>query len=174
MTTNNSQNEIDLLALQYIGDELSEDARAAFEARLMDNQAAREAVAAAVEVTLAARAAFEEDAVLLAVRQELRQPVSYRGWLNVVIACGVLFALIAASQFLRPARQPASSDAGLAIAWSEARREWPASALADAELEETEFVVVEDDVTLPTWMLAAVSEAKTMGSEMNEGDEIPE
>ena len=60
-----SDDDLVFTALQYIGDELTDDARGAFEARLLNDQAAREAVASAVEVSLATRAAFAEDGALL-------------------------------------------------------------------------------------------------------------
>lgn len=171
--------ELVLTALQYIGEELSEDARAAFEARLMNDQAAREAVASAVEVTLATRAAFADDAALVAVREEVRKPVSRRGWWNVALAASALAALVLVSKSLELGKRPVKADraADLAMAWSEARAEWPTSALTDEQLaEEAEALVLDDDVALPSWMVAAVGEPN-MNMEMSEtapGDTVPE
>jgi len=56
-------NELDWLAYQYVAGEFSHAERDSFEERLAIDQAAREAVAAAVELSSACRAAFAADSV---------------------------------------------------------------------------------------------------------------
>lgn len=167
--------ELNLLALQYLGDDLTDDARAAFETRLLDDQAAREAVASAVELTLAAREAFAEDAVLVAARDEARRPVAKGAWWNVALAGCALAALVTVSQMLQPGNRPATEgEDALAVAWSEARDEWPTSALTDDQEEISDSIVIDGELALPTWMLAAVADTKIEMSETDTGDTIPE
>lgn len=170
--------ELALLALQYIGDELADDTRAAFEARLLEDQAAREAVAAAVELTLATRAAFAEDAALVQTREALRRPAGSRAWWNVALAAGVLIGLIVVSQSMESVRRQhaartAANDSQLAIAWSETRHQWPVALSGEDDRDVIE-IDTDDELHLPTWMIAAVSEASPEISESSEGDAIPE
>jgi hypothetical protein len=162
--------ELDFLALQYVSDELSAETRAAFEERLLDDQAAREAVAAAVEMTLAVEAAYQEDAHLVAVRDELLQPSSRNPWWSVALACGLLLGLVLVSRFARPPVPQQDSD--LAIAWSEARTQWPTSAPNDDQL--AEIPLNDDDLALPSWMVAAVSESNMDMTENPPNDNVPE
>lgn len=171
--------ELALLALQYIGDELADDTRAAFEARLLEDQAAREAVAAAVELALATRAAFAEDAALVQAREALQRPSGNRGWWSVALAASVLIGLIVVSQSMervrrRHAARTATSDSQLAIAWSETRHQWPVALSAEDDRDVIEIETDEDELYLPTWMIAAVSDASPEISESSEGDAIPE
>jgi hypothetical protein len=158
--------------LQYVTDELSEEARAAFEERLLDDQAAREAVAGAVEMTLAVEAAYEHDAELVAVRDKLLEPSKRNPWWSVALACGALIALVLVSKFARPTVP--QSDSELAIAWSEARTQWPTSAASDEQLT-GDFPVDDEDLALPSWMVAAVSQSKNMDMTENPPpDNVPE
>lgn len=168
--------ELDFLAFQYVGDELTEDARHAFETRLLNDQAAREAVAGAVEVTLATREAFAEDEVLVAVRDDMRSGKA-RGWWSVALATCALSGLVLLSWSMQAGKRPATPGVGsdLAIAWSEARSEWPTSALTDEQLPEEPVPLTDDnELALPTWLIAAVTEANTEVSETSPGDTIPE
>jgi len=171
--------ELALLALQYIGDELTDDMRAAFEARLLEDQAAREAVAAAVELTLATRSAFAEDAALVQAREALQRPKGNRAWWSVALAAGVLIGLIVVSQSMEGVRRQhaartAAHDSKLAIAWSETRDQWPAALGGEDDRDVIEIDTDDDELHLPTWMIAAVSEASPEISESTEGDAIPE
>jgi anti-sigma factor RsiW len=171
------QAELDWLAFQYVSDELTDEARAAFEARLMDDQAAREAVAGAVECTLAAREAFVDDAVKLAAKREAETPTSRRAWWNVALAGCALAGLVLATQAFKFVNSRTNTNAELAIAWSEARDDWsttlPPEKSSDDEPLENELLAMQD-VDVPSWMLAALSEANGESPLMNEGDEIPE
>ena len=162
--------ELDWLAFQYVADELSAPDRAAFEERLETDQAAREAVARGVELSLAVQAAYREDALGVAARDRLIGKSS-RGWWSVAVAACALLALIAVSQFTRNAgeawRRAGTNDEQLAIAWSETRAVLPTSAILSVDDDNT---LLDDDllamrvdeeavVALPTWMVAAVSDA---------------
>jgi anti-sigma factor RsiW len=173
-----SQHELDWLAFQYALDELSPRDRAAFEVRLEDDQNAREAVARAVELSLATCAAYREDAVVLAARERMLGKSS-RGWWSVGVAACALFALIAVSQLTRNAGErlarttPKSNGDQLAIAWSQTRAALPTSAVLGEDLDtlDDDFAIRGDDdtlVALPSWMIAAVAEVD-MNSGMNNG-----
>lgn len=170
---------LDDLAWQYVSDELSDDARHAFEALLADDQAAREALASAVELALASRIALEEDAILVAQREALTH-TSARGWWSVLLAASAVLLLALSSQMIRRWQSPpAGSDKHeLAIAWSEARTTWPTTALRD--LQDDDEATGDDELIdlwaeeLPTWMLAAVSESDMTMSESEQGDTVPE
>lgn len=168
--------ELSALALQYIGDELTEDARAAFESRLLGDQAAREAVAGAVEMSLAARQVFAEDAALVSLRDEARRPVGSKAWWNVVLGGCALAAMVLVTQSLQLVKQrPVSDPSELATAWSEARDEWPTTALKEEQQPEFDLPISIDELALPTWMIAAVEDGgMTEMSETTTGDNIPE
>lgn len=168
-----SQHELEWLAFQYAIDELSPDDRAAFEIRLESDQHAREAVARAVELSLATCAAYREDAVVLAARERMLGKTS-RGWWSVAAAACALCALITVSQLTRNAGErlarttPKPSGEQLAIAWSEARTALPTSAVLGEDLDslEDDFTIRGDDdtlVALPSWMIAAVAEVDSSG-----------
>lgn len=171
-----SVDDLSALAMQYIGDELTEDARAAFESRLLGDQAAREAVAGAVEMSLAVRQVFAGDAALVSLRDEARRPVGGKAWWNVVLGGCALAAMVLVAQALQLVKQrPASDSAELATAWSEARDEWPTTALKEEQQPEFDPPVVVDELALPTWMIAAVEDGgMTEMSETTTGDNIPE
>jgi hypothetical protein len=165
----NPHEELDWLAFQYVANEMSATERSAFEERLDLDQAAREAVAQAMELSLAVEVAYREDAVVVAARDRLLGQGS-RGWWSVGVAACVLFALVALSQLTRNAGErlaisPTPGDQ-LAIAWSETRVALPTSAnlsAADENLLEDDLLALrgEDDdlLALPTWLVAAVSDA---------------
>jgi anti-sigma-K factor RskA len=157
------ERELDFLAFQYVSNELSDAERIAFEERLLDDQAAREAVARGVELTLA---------VLVATRERLRASSGRRGWWSVALAATALACLIALSLSIEKAKQrpttPPGASAALAIAWSETRSEWPTSAVAaldDDTRDALDECWRERDFALPTWMLAAVSQGAADMSE---------
>lgn len=117
-----SQN-LDWLAFRYIANEMSDDERDAFESRLADEQAAREAVAAAVELS---------QTVLLV--EEMPQPsvVSPRPWRIAAAwmslgACVCLTVIIGgqylAANFSGNRTEPAAVEgpAELASLWSQTR-----------------------------------------------------
>lgn len=169
------------LAFQYLAEELSPTERAAFETRLGEDQAAREALAAAVELTMATQAVFADDAVQVATRDKLKKSAARQGWWSVALACGGLFALVAINKLIwQPPATPGSQE--LANAWVETRAAFPTSAAVqneeEASAESFGDIALTDEYNddLPTWMLAAVSAStKNMNmSETQSGDMIPE
>jgi len=178
MLTDN--NELDLLAFRYIADELADDERDAFEIRLAGDQAAREAVARAVEIGQAAMAALESPALVEVAPRES----SSSSWYTRILwmtsgAAACLAALVGYQVYLSQSSvipsAPATSPeiARLANAWSDAQESLRAD--RDAfEHEASEHEATEADLTddspssvaaapslsdmgeTPSWMLAAV------------------
>ncbi len=174
-----SESDLDWLAFCYLAEELSVEDRIAFESRLEHDQLAREALARAVELSLATRHVFADDAVRIAQRDALNTKSPSRGWYSVALACGGLLALVVMNNVVWQAGQPASDVDELALAWSETRTTFPTSAAVTEEREagesDADLLIAEDEsVALPTWMLAAVSESSMKMSEENQGDAIPE
>ena len=159
--------DLQWLAFQYIADELSDEERNAFEARLANDQEVREAVARAVELSTAIRLSAP-----VARLRESRKP-GWAAWLagGVVSACLALTALFTAKYFF-PAAEPdlhvdnAEVDIQLAHAWSEVR-ELPFDELFPDESAARELADV-DSLSLPAipelnaappaWMVVALSD----------------
>lgn len=116
--------ELNWLAFRYVANELSGDERDAFELRLVEEQAAREAVAAAVELS---------QAVLLVEESAVRPAPAPRSWRLAAAwmslgAC-VCLAVVFAGRFFdrdvesdRMAMFAAESPEELASLWSQTRQ----------------------------------------------------
>lgn len=165
----------DWLAFRYIAAELSPGERAAFEQQLAESQAAREAVARAVELTQALVAAGPE---VYAVSRPPAAGGGQRRWRRATRwAAGLaasLLLIVAVFSFGRSfvgtgASRPAEtgfSAFDLAVIWSQTRGVLPADAAArwlpatEAELAAEPVATEEpDEVVAPDWLLAAVSVA---------------
>ncbi len=156
MHNNHCHNELDWTAFCYAAGELSAPDAEAFELRLADDQAAREALARAVELTQAVAAA------------ETLQPVevaktgrSLWGKRLVWMAVGSAASLLAVAFVSQLDLSPNSPDDGeLAAAWSQTRQELSVASDANHWLsEETEVEAANEDLDLiatPDWMTAAV------------------
>jgi hypothetical protein len=181
------------LALRYIGGEMTEAEAAVFEQRLGTDEAACEAVSTAVQVSLAAQAAFDSEASrslpasnnktqpVVITRVASHGPARSARWISLSVSALALLLVLAAANFRQP--ETASSDAELArelaVLWTEA-------GLA-AELDETEMpTIVENNSAepgeerlppvdlvagVPKWMLVAL---ETQRGEAGDDDEILE
>jgi hypothetical protein len=172
-------------AFCYVAGELSGVDLANFETLLAENQAAREAVASAVELSQATVLALGSQPPTLARR---RFTVARWAWL----ATGVAACVVAALGIVQFSQQPSPTASGkadaLAARWSEVRQEqasqypWEESidvaaasdwALSLAELEDRDAPAI----ATPDWMLAAVLEQKAsrdMSGEIERGGESQE
>ena len=158
---NEHENDLGWTAFRYIAGELSSDEAEAFEVRLADDQAAREAVAASVQVTQAV-ASISND--IAAADETADQQRGRNRWAAVAIVASAVCLLMASSVlFTQPDSQPglSQSDARadqIVDAWANAGD--PTIPLLDDigvnGLEESDDV--EPEFTVPEWMLAAVSE----------------
>ncbi|MEX2139950.1 MAG: hypothetical protein WD894_11855 [Pirellulales bacterium] len=169
-----SGDELHWLAFCYVAGELDADEYAAFELRLAGDQRAREAVAAAVELTHCVLQSKEAVGRAMpttagwAVIRPTAAPIgrawlARAGWLLAGLAAGLLVMLTVQRwpvdrQPDVPAEQTASSIRGgasaLAAQWSELREQasdmWEDSVATDSELDVAESIdgeSVEDDVS---------------------------
>lgn len=126
------QSDLDWQAFAYWSDELSPSERARFEARLADDQEAREALARAVELSYAV-AAVESLSVTPAERQPNRRSRRLVAW-SVGFAASALALLLGLAIGQRPGGwsghkgsatlQSSNINPDLASAWSEIRQSW--------------------------------------------------
>jgi hypothetical protein len=170
--------ELDWLAYRYVAGELSPDEEQSFEARLGDDQPAREAVEQAFELTQAMRIAA----------RSLPEPASggarvtgrFYGWAAVVAACLLIACLGWLWSGGDPADRQFAEEAGttdeaaaVALAWAEVRgwqtRGQPAADAAAAppapdwpalEPDLGSGEGVKGDIELPAW-LWTVAEARS-------------
>jgi hypothetical protein len=181
---NESAPDLDWLAFQYTIDELSPADAAQFEARLADEQAAREALAQAVLLGQALRRAAECPLPAAAVQRQFAAT-----WIWAACGAAACLAIIAAGQFWTQRRpgptianqiQPARDEA-LAQAWFSARlpllendllasdvssdllaSDVSTDSLASDMLSDEEIGLAGSDADLrlsvPVWMLEAVQE----------------
>jgi hypothetical protein len=102
------QADLDWLAYQYVAGEMSAADQDAFEGRLATDQAARESVAAAVELVAACQAAFERRPVVKPIKTSPQRRTALRlAVLSAALAASITIAWL--GQF-----QGRGSDPGLA------------------------------------------------------------
>ncbi len=169
------ESETAWLALCYVQDELTIAQRLEFELRLADDQAAREAVAEAVEL-LAAVSLIEQEIVVDTVAADVApaRRFSYTGrvasWGGAVLAASV--AIMLTWHWMSSASSVGSSD--VALVWAQQLAELNDDIqhrheLAEehaAELESQQFLALhldrdgDDDMLAPSWLLAAIEAAR--------------
>lgn len=177
-------------AYQYSAGELSDEAAQSFEERLGNDPVACEALAEAVKLGEAVRAAVDLRPVL-AETESVVPPVaagrprsrsSVAAWIMVATAACV--ALVVGWQKFRPAGEGASPEVAEAQAESDSRllaalgpeHSWDAPSSLVDELATGDEVDIEDhdltvqavddmNVTAPDWLVAAVVESSTGGNE---------
>jgi len=171
---NNDKNEIDWLAFCYAADELTEPEVAAFELRLADDQAAREALARAVELTQVVATAESLEPVV-ALRSQSSSWIKRLAWMAIGSAASLLVALVwsNAGSWFSGKSIAAADQSRLAVAWSQMRQElaesdsdlWYPKHLAAGETASREEQPQSPsdpgdtdllDSAAPSWMTAAV------------------
>lgn len=175
---NHKQDELAWLAFQYVAGDFSAAESEQFEERLATDQAAREAVAEAVELfhavcaAEAAEPAYSQQQPGVAIAARQRSTWSQKMvWISTGAAAAV--ALVAGVLTMNhwggfsPAnneRNVAAVSPALADAWSAVRNEYAGeeshSVSASAVLTEAELALAEEDLALsteaPSWMTAGV------------------
>ena len=186
--TRQPQEDLNWQALRYVASEMDPPERDGFERRLADSQAAREAVAEAVELTQAVKFVLQAEPVTPA-----KSPASFgfsSWWLGAAMgSAACLLIMLGIQQANKPERAAAhdpdspaatSQDNGaLAARWSEVRQRennrWNALSVDD-EIDDSlsswdnEAAIDEQPQAAPEWMMAAVSAAKKsqgMGEDMD-------
>lgn len=192
MNDSTSHNDLAWKAFRYIAGEMNPDEVVDFEDRLGEDQAARDAVADAVELTQATCAALAPQPM----RSTADSHAVSTWWYGVaagVAAC--LLVMFAIGQLIRPANQAATADSdepsgesvdvpadgALAVRWSEVRLrespsedDWPSDvddwsiedSVDEARLAEEHSRQAADATSAPAWMLAAVAHARQDGDDM--------
>lgn len=161
--------EVDWRAFRYVSGEMSVAESELFETQLAEDQAAREAVAAAVEwmtLALEAQPAAHSVAPIAVERPSPAAPQAWKSALNVVSVAAALVALFAALPLLGRLAAPRAGggdeDSQLAAAWS-ATRSTAAALDAAASLPSVEgddwptTSEVDSSATTPSWMLAGMA-----------------
>jgi len=156
-----TDSELDWLAFQYVSGELATVEEAAFEARLADDQSAREAVARAAEL-VGALAVSRPPSVL----QPHSAGVNVRWRKLAGAACVAALLLLAVS--LRMLQVPADRSSGSQPADGVPSSEWMPlwSQAGDFDLDDLDFNELQrpqvaldgaaDELVVPSWMVAAL------------------
>jgi anti-sigma factor RsiW len=176
------ENELDWQAFCYLSGELNEAETEQFEARLADDQAAREALARAVELTQAVAAAESQaGAVVIPAGRGAADWSTRVSWMAVGGLAAVLLAILW-SGAVGPAWQGrnAAGRIELASAWMAAREEiklagFGGPALGDDAADDAAFStdLRSDNLAIdeaPSWMTAAVLSVNAEAPEAADGD----
>jgi hypothetical protein len=177
--TTPSPDELNWQAFRYIAGEMNATEQERFEQLLAEDQPARQAVAAAVELSQASVLALgmSQPPVWRApVWGGVEQRHRWMGWVVGVAAC---LALVAAwlAQREAPVQSASLQSEALALQWSEVREQQheladaaladpsPESILSTDEPEPLDAWPLADDnaAVAPDWMLAAVFEQRELG-----------
>jgi hypothetical protein len=167
---NTQPTDLQWTAFQYISGDLNPDEAAGFESLLETNQAAREAVAEAVEL-----GHITSKALLQTMKKEPLQLASgsHKGWSQVAwMSCGaalcLLFVLLIqpvqlfnllADRGVNQAIRSTTESPELALAWAQTRDTVTAddsAEVSDGNAARDSEQLPEDEIATPSWMLAAV------------------
>ena len=146
--------DLSWLAFRYVADEMSAEERQAFEQRLVEDQEAREEVARAVELAQAV-AFVHADVIPIQTTHHSPLTTHPRRWVRpawwAAAAAIMLGILIPSSGYLRGKRT------SLATVWQSLRDTDETSLGADGD--EIVALITDDeaDLTVPAWLIEAVS-----------------
>lgn len=168
MNLRNDENELDWLAFCYVAGELSGGEAEQFEAHLADDQAAREALARAVELSQAVAAVEAQSEYLVTPRARIKSDWNTRlSWMAIGGVASLLIALLW-SGVVGPTwrRLDAGNRQQLALAWNITRSEmadvkeaglWLPPMMGEMEDDSVGETAI-DDVAIdePSWLTAAV------------------
>jgi hypothetical protein len=167
--TPGTDDELDWLAFRYVAGELSEEEVASFEARLADDVAACEAVAAMSELSIGTQVALLSEKLEPARRVEYpgSLTVRIRSWIAVgstAVALGWLFLLLGnrsdratVETSASVAQTEAQSAADLIARWSRSEETEFSDELPDITPLELSAADNSERPDIPGWMIAAVS-----------------
>jgi hypothetical protein len=186
MTTDNTH-DLDWLAFCYAAGELDPADAELFEARLADEQAAREALARAVELTQTVAAAETQCGDLATPATQTNLDWNRRlSWMAVGGLASLLLAILW-SGFVGPTwhtahnRLTANSRYQLAKAWNNTRSEfsgineaglWLPVAGNDADDDASDMAANDEIADTPSWMTAAVFSVRHDADSPNPSSEL--
>jgi len=156
--TNTARRDLDWLAFQYVTGEMASSDEAAFEARLMSDLDACDAVIRAMQLCETADAAFE---LLPPEPAQVRRNV-----LSMTAVVCLVIAVVTLSTTSRPSSEQ-RTKAELARLWTESNVEVAMNSVEDSELSLSESGSV-NDLHVPDWLLAALA------AKQAEGDDKPQ
>jgi hypothetical protein len=181
MSPNERASQLDWSAFCYAAGELSPAEVERFEARLADDQQAREALARAVELTQAVVAAesqadkYQADKFVVPAGRHVADWGTRLSWMAIGGLASLVIALVGSgmiggSSSMLASRGPSAKQIALATAWSQTRAEiaqakedglWlpPTFTLGDADEELLALNDTNDESPMgetPSWMTAAV------------------
>jgi len=148
---NPTENDLDWLAFRYISGEMAASEAEQFELLLADDQAARDAVVKAVELTQAIVAVQTASiSPSPAMPQSRTQNIT---WISTSVAA--LLVVTLALNFSRPSTIAPAKSGDVAITWVERSADPPvdAEAISNGSADDVEEFVTADP---PNWMLEAV------------------
>src|SRR5262245_19843215 len=174
MNEDDFQSELDWLAFCYAAGELSTADAEAFEARLADEQPAREALSRAVELLQTVAAAEAQCGEVVVAKRRRADWNTRVSWMAIgglaVVLLALLWSGVVGPAWNSTRRQIAdASQRALALAWNEARAEiarsreagiWPSVGSHNGDSDEEFFTDLPlDDGSIdeaPSWLMAAV------------------
>lgn len=170
MNPNDGPDQLDWLAFCYAAGELASAEAEQFEARLAGDQAAREALARAVELTQTVVAAESQtDSLVVPARRHVAGWAARLSWMAIGGLASVVIAFLW-SGALQQSTGPTEKQLALAAAWTQARagiaqakedEQWLPTSWSLAEADE-ELLAVNDASfeslpgETPSWLTAAV------------------
>lgn len=150
--------ELSWSAFRYVAGEMSSLEEAAFEARMLDDVDACEAVARMALVCEAANASFERPQVALSAL-----PIKHRSprWAAVATLAAVAWMVGIGVWFANGSRAERRLNAEIVGMWSSTAApaivdEGNALAVEDIEVPQVDVASTHGDLVVPDWMLAAV------------------
>jgi len=177
--TNTARRDLDWLAFQYVTGEMASSDEAAFEARLMSDLDACDAVIRAMQLCETADAAFEllppEPAQVRRTSSpsqhvgdgpEVRRTGRWRMVPSMTAVVCLVIAVVTLSTTTRPSSEQ-RAKAELARLWTESKVEVAMNSVEDSELSLSESGSV-NDLHVPDWLLAALA------AKQAEGDDKPQ
>jgi ferric-dicitrate binding protein FerR (iron transport regulator) len=173
-------NDLDWLAFLYVSGEMPAEQLASFEARLADDQAARQAVASAVELVQALAAAeSQDDRQLVTLPQRLAAWSRRIKWMSVGAAAALVLVLawLKFDSLTSWFAAPKPDHRELAEVWSQTRQTVQDIVVSPGERNETESELDLDQPAvspLPSWIAAAVLGQDGHGETDADGDGIPD
>jgi hypothetical protein len=155
--------ETDWLAVRYLLDELTPDEAAAFEARLAEDQSAREALARATVLVQALGEAGQPVRTVAPSRRAVRKIAALLAMVAAAVLVGVFVSRGVNTESAKPPRLAADEvdPARLVVLWADA--EEPAGDVTPAEPSDN-GAADSDPLLPPDWMLAAVEQETADGA----------
>jgi hypothetical protein len=144
------ESDLHWTAFLYLGGDLPPDEATRFEARLADDQGARDALAGAVELA-------EALAIVGPEFRPRRRAFGRRALVGALATAAAACVALAISPWSRPVVEDRPDASAVAIAWSSLRSGLDAEPAPVASIEDEGEIEPSTDRPLPSWLLSAAS-----------------